>query len=169
MPALPPPPGATVIDAWQAIAHPGVVAGPVLVADWGGGWEGLDAAEVLAAAGLEVTLACGAFAVGATLHQYQRNGYLDRLDRAGVELRHHQELATAGGEPVLRHAFSGRTSPLGAIATLVLAQGRRPDDALWHALEGEPGCVRAGDVLGPRTLEEAFLEGFEAGRAAPAR
>jgi hypothetical protein len=31
------------------------------------------------------------------------------------------------------------------------------------------GAVRAGDVLGPRTIEEAILEGFLAGRAeAPA-
>jgi hypothetical protein len=41
----------------------------------------------------------------------------------------------------------------------VLAQGRVPDDELWAELEGHPGAVRAGDVLGPRTLEEAVLEG----------
>ena len=36
-------------------------AGPVLVADWGGGYEGLDAAELLAAAGLDVELASAAW------------------------------------------------------------------------------------------------------------
>jgi hypothetical protein len=56
--------------------------------------------------------------------------------------------------------FSGRTTPLPAgLATLVLAQGRVPVDALWRALEGRPGVVRAGDVLGPRSAEEAILEG----------
>jgi hypothetical protein len=37
-----------------------------------------------------------------------------------------------------------------------------PDDELWAALEGRPGCIRAGDVLGPRTAEEAVLEGTTA-------
>jgi pyruvate/2-oxoglutarate dehydrogenase complex dihydrolipoamide dehydrogenase (E3) component len=138
------------------------VAGPVLVADWGGGWDGLDAAEVLAGAGLAVSLACAAAAVGGTLHQYQRNGYLDRLDRAGVRILHHTELAADPLE--LRHAFSGRRSPLGDVGTVVVAHGRAPEDELWLELEGRPGCVRAGDVLGPRTLEEAYLEGFLAGR-----
>jgi 2,4-dienoyl-CoA reductase-like NADH-dependent reductase (Old Yellow Enzyme family)/thioredoxin reductase len=158
------PGGVRVVQAWDAIRAPATVGGPVLVADWGGGWSGLDAAEVLAAAGLDVTLACAADALGATLHQYQRNGYLDRLDRAGVRIRHHLELAAAGGAAVLRHVFSGRTEPLGDITTLVLAQGRTPQDELWNELEGRDGVVRAGDVLGPRTAEEAILEGFIAGR-----
>ena len=59
--------------------------------------------------------------------------------------------------------FSGRTSPLpDGVATLVLAQGRAPVDELWAELESLPHAVRAGDVLGPRTLEEAVLEGTRA-------
>lgn len=59
------------------------------------------------------------------------------------------------------------------IGTLVLAHGRVPDDELWDSLEAHPGAVRAGDVLGPRTLEEAILEGtlavrVPAGAARPA-
>jgi 2,4-dienoyl-CoA reductase-like NADH-dependent reductase (Old Yellow Enzyme family) len=146
----------TTIQAWEAIADPEAVDGPALVADWGGGWEGLDAAERLALAGMEVTLACAATVPGETLHQYQRNLYLARLDDLGVRILHHHELANG---PVLRHVFSGRTSALPPVATVVLAQGRRPVDELWSALAMHPGAVRAGDVLGPRTLEEAVLEG----------
>jgi NADPH-dependent 2,4-dienoyl-CoA reductase/sulfur reductase-like enzyme len=164
-PDVPTPARVAVRSAWDVLRAPDAVSGPVLVADWGGGWDGLDAAEVLAGAGVEVTLACAAAEVGGTLHQYQRNGYLDRLDRAGVRILHHHEV---GGEPLaLRHAFSGRTTPLEELATLVLAHGRAPEDGLWASLEGRAGCVRVGDVLGPRTLEEAYLEGFLAGRAAP--
>jgi hypothetical protein len=149
--------GATAtVQAWEAIADPESVDGPALVADWGGGWEGLDAAERLARAGTEVTLACAGTVPGETLHQYQRNLYLARLDELGVRILHHQELA---GGPLLRHVFSGRTSALPPVATVVLAQGRRPVDQLWSALESHPGAVRAGDVLAPRTLEEAVLEG----------
>jgi 2,4-dienoyl-CoA reductase-like NADH-dependent reductase (Old Yellow Enzyme family) len=154
--------GATaIVQAWEAIADPGAVDGPALVADWGGGWEGLDAAERLAGAGVEVTLACAATVPGETLHQYQRNLYLARLDELGVSIRHHHELTDG---PVLRHVFSGRSRPLGQVATIVLAQGRQPVDELWPELETHPGAVRAGDVLGPRTLEEAVLEGTMAVR-----
>jgi hypothetical protein len=52
--------------------------------------------------------------------------------------------------------------------SLVLAQGRVPDDALLSELEadvaaGTPYEVHAvGDVLSPRTIEEAVLEGLQA-------
>ena len=64
--------------------------------------------------------------------------------------------------------FSGRSQALPATATLVLAQGRVPVDELWSELEGHPGAIRAGDVLGPRTMEEAVLEGTLAVRAGDA-
>ena len=150
------------VDAWAAIANPAGVAGPVLVADWGGGWDGLDAAEVLARHGLRVTLACAAPCPGHTLHQYQRNLYLARLDEEGVEILHHTEVTGRD----LRHLFSGRTSRLPDVATVVYAQGREPEDELWAELEGKPGRVRAGDVLGPRSAEEATLEGVTALQAA---
>jgi hypothetical protein len=159
--------GLAIVDAWAAIAAPERLAGPVLVADWGG-WDGLDAAEVLAEAGLEVTPACAAPSPGDVLHQYQRNLYLARLDLAGIALLHHMELATADEALTLRHVFSGRRAPLPAVATLVVAHGRVPEDGLWAALEGRPGCVRAGDALGSRSMEEAVLEGVTAYRAARA-
>jgi hypothetical protein len=154
-----------MVDATAAILDPATVAGPALVADWGGGWTGLDAAETLAEHGVEVILACAAAAIGEGVHQYQRNLYLGRLDRLGVRLAHHTEVVGAGEEIVLRHVFSGRTEPLPTgLATLVLAQGRVPDDAPWAALEPRSACVRAGDVLGPRSAEEAILEGTLAAR-----
>jgi 2,4-dienoyl-CoA reductase-like NADH-dependent reductase (Old Yellow Enzyme family) len=146
-----------LVQAWDAIADPSAIVGPVLVADWGGGYEGLDAAELLAAAGHDVELACGGLIPGEDVHQYQRNLYLARLDEAGVRIRHHLGLSPDGH--ALRHVFSGREEPINPVATVVLAQGRVPDDALWEALEGRSNVVRAGDVLGPRSAEEAILEG----------
>jgi hypothetical protein len=66
----------------------------------------------------------------------------------------------------LRHVFSGRALRWPEVATLVLAQGRVPEDALWTELEGQAHVVRAGDMRGPRTLEEAVLEGTLAARLA---
>jgi NADPH-dependent 2,4-dienoyl-CoA reductase/sulfur reductase-like enzyme len=136
------------------------------VADWGGGWEGLDAAETRAEHGLEVTLACAAPSPGSALHQYQRNLYLARFDERGIAILHHTELVEEDGRLRLRHLFSGRTSALPPAATVVFAHGRVPDDVLWRELEGRPGRVRAGDVLGPRSAEEATLEGVTALQAA---
>ena len=125
------------VDAWTAIANPAAVAGPVLVADWGGGWEGLDAAEALAGHGLEVTLACAAPCPGGTLHQYQRNLYLARLDERGVAILHHTEVTGAG----LRHLFSGRIGPLPA----------RGDDRPRPGSRARGRAVgRAGGSAGPR-------------------
>ncbi|HYI17884.1 MAG TPA: hypothetical protein VD836_04200, partial [Solirubrobacteraceae bacterium] len=59
----------------------------------------------------------------------------------------------------LRHLFSGREHAIPDVATLVHAHGRVPEDRLWAELESRPGCARVGDVLGPRTAEEATLEG----------
>jgi NADPH-dependent 2,4-dienoyl-CoA reductase/sulfur reductase-like enzyme len=164
-PGLPADPGFAVHQAWDAIADPAEIEGPALVADWGGGWEGLDAAERLALEGVQVTLACAAPVPGETLHQYQRNLYLQRLDELGVPILHHMVLSRDGDRLALAHVFSERTQELPETATLVLAQGRVPADELWAQLEDHPGAVRAGDVLGPRTMEEAVLEGTQAVRA----
>ena len=74
-----------------------------------------------------------------------------------MRIRHHTEL-------VLDRArccgtFSRGASRAAACGTIVLAQGRAPEDELWRSLEGRPECAAAGDVLGPRTIEEATLEG----------
>jgi hypothetical protein len=151
-----------IIPAWDAIRSPQDVSGPVLIADWGGGWDGLDAAERLAGAGREVTLACAGLVPGETLHQYQRNLYLSRLDEQRITILHHHELALDTRALELRHVFSGARKPLPDVASLVVAQGRVPADELWAALESHPAAVRVGDVLGPRTLEEAVLEGTRA-------
>ena len=81
--------------------------GRSLVADWGGGYEGLDAAELLAAAGCDVELASGGVMPGEDVHQYQRNLYLARLDTAGVRIRHHLEL-TADGRGCVTSSRAGR-------------------------------------------------------------
>jgi len=155
----------TVINAWDAIEGPELVSGPVLVADWGGGWDGLDAAEVLAAHGRQVTLAVAATHAGETLHQYQRNLYLGRLDRLGVAVYSGTELAAGGDRLVMRNVFSGRTSGLPDVRTLVVAAGRVPNDGLWADLESRSGVRRVGDMLGPRSMEEAILEGTAAATA----
>jgi 2,4-dienoyl-CoA reductase-like NADH-dependent reductase (Old Yellow Enzyme family) len=163
-PYVPPLPagGVELVDAWCAVEAPERLQGPVLVADWGGDWIGLDAAERLAAQGHRVTLAYASPLLGEHVHQYQRCGYLARLDELGVRLLPQLEPAAVSGELVLRHIYSGRVETLPEdTASVVYALGRVPVDELAGALVDMAGIhvVRAGDVNGPRGLEEATLEG----------
>ncbi|WGW13538.1 FAD-dependent oxidoreductase [Saxibacter everestensis] len=148
-----------MLDSWQLLATPDVaeLPGPVLVADWGGDPSGLDATEVLAAAGQHVYYAYAGPAPTEFIHQYQRNGYLGRLDQENVTLLPHLELATEGGQLVLRNVFSGRSRALpGDIRSIVAAHGRVPETELAGQF---PVGALVGDAAGPRSLEEATLEG----------
>jgi 2,4-dienoyl-CoA reductase-like NADH-dependent reductase (Old Yellow Enzyme family) len=168
-PALTAPAGVEMVDAWDAIQAPERVLGPALVADWGGGWTGLDAAETLAEHGVDVWLAVAAPLVGETVHQYQRVFYLARLEWLGVTILHHRELVDAPGGAVLRSLWTHTPEPLPlGVRTLVLALGREPVDELGSALaERGVAYTPVGDCRGARSLEEAILEGTSAGEQPP--
>ncbi len=155
--------------AWDVLAG-ARPEGRVLVADWGGEPTGLDTAELLAAAGHEVTLVTAAPMPGFSVHQYARHQYLARLERAGVTIVSGLEPDSASpGEVRCRSIFAPeRTTTLAADA-VVLSMGRVPDDALARSLHaaGAPHAT-AGDCRSPRSLEEAILEGTLAVRPEPA-
>lgn len=146
------------LTAWDVLSGTIPAGERVLVADWGGDPAGLDAAEVLAAAGKRVTLAVSSVAVGELVHQYRRNLYLQRLYRADVRILHHHELAPG---PVLRNVFAPELETPVEADAIVLALGRVPVE-----VEAPAGArvERAGDCLSPRSLEEAILEGTLAAR-----
>jgi len=150
------------LTAWDVLSGTIPDGERVLVADWGGDPAGLDAAEVLAAAGKRVTLAVASVGVGELVHQYRRNLYLQRLYRAGVRIVHHHELAPG---PSLRNVFAPELETPVEADAVVLALGRVPVET-----EPPPGArvERAGDCLSPRSLEEAVLEGTLAARRAVA-
>ena len=166
LPPLTPPPGVTIVDSLAAIRAPADLAGPVLVADWGGGWTGLDAAETLAAAGLHVWLAVASATAGETLHQYQRTFTLGRLERLGVEILQARELADGPAGATLRSIWTYADHGLPAgVRTIALALGRVPADTLSVQLSASGiEHTAVGDCRGPRSLEEALLEGTAAGR-----
>jgi len=152
---------ADVLQAFDVLAGARPENGPVVVTDLVGDAVGLDCAELLAAEGFEVTVVAAAPAAGQRLHQYERNGYLARLARAGVTVTPGLELAgAAGGTVRLRNIYAPELSSELTAAALVLALGRVPERALAPELEarGLP-WVAAGDCRSPRGLEEAVLEG----------
>jgi 2,4-dienoyl-CoA reductase-like NADH-dependent reductase (Old Yellow Enzyme family)/thioredoxin reductase len=148
-------------QAWDVLAGQVLEARKVVVADWGGDASGLAAADLLAAAGAEVTLAVGSAAFGETIHQYQRNLYAQRLYRAGVRIEHHLELAGADAAGVrFRNLFAPELEIVLPADLLVLAYGRVPARGLAEELAARRLAVaEAGDCLSPRGAEEAILEG----------
>lgn len=158
--------GVEVMQAWDVLAGPRPRGRRVVVADWGGDPAGLDAAELLDAAGNDVVLAVGSVAVGETLHQYQRNLYAQRLYRAGIRIEHHLDLVVAsGGRAVFQNLFAPELETSFEADVLVLALGRVPERGLGQRLRERGLAVEeAGDCLGPRSAEEAILEGTLAAR-----
>jgi 2,4-dienoyl-CoA reductase-like NADH-dependent reductase (Old Yellow Enzyme family)/thioredoxin reductase len=156
-----------VVNAWDVLGGSERPTGRVIVSDWGGDSIALDCAEVLAAAGCQVTLAVGAVTPGETIHQYARNQYLGRLARAGVEiLDRHGLVSAAGGCVQFANVFAPELHTTVATDVLVLSHGRVPNDGLYEPLRAALGAdliVSAGDCCSPRGLEEAILEGTLAG------
>ena len=158
--------GITTAQAWDVLRGAVPRERRIVVADWGGDPSGLACAEVLHAAGNEVSVAVASVAIGEALHQYQRNLTLGRLYRAGVHLEHHLELVgAAAGAARFRNAFARDLERTLKADLLVLALGRVPDDSLAPKLRERGLRVEeAGDCLSPRSLEEAVLEGTLAAR-----
>jgi 2,4-dienoyl-CoA reductase-like NADH-dependent reductase (Old Yellow Enzyme family)/thioredoxin reductase len=160
--------GVEAVQAWTVLAGPAPRGRRVVVADWGGDAAGLACAELLTAAGNDVTLAVGSAAFGEGLHQYQRNLYAARLYRSGVRVEHHLELAGAGaGRVRLANVFAPELETAFPADLLVLSLGRVPERDLAERLAAEGVEVHeAGDCAGPRSAEEAVLEGTLAARRA---
>jgi pyruvate/2-oxoglutarate dehydrogenase complex dihydrolipoamide dehydrogenase (E3) component len=160
--------GVEAVQAWDVLRGPPPRGRRAVIADWGGDSSGLASAELLHAAGNEVTLAVGSAALGETLHQYQRNVYAARLYRAGVRVQHHLELVGAeAGHARFRNLFAPELETTLPVDLVVLALGRVPERGLAEALAARGLDVHeAGDCLSPRSAEEAVLEGTLAARRA---
>lgn len=152
--------GIRVMDAWEFLENP--TGEVVLVSDWGGEPTGLDCVEVALQRGSRVHYAFAGDMPAVNIHQYQRFGYLGRIDVEDCTLHPATQLALGeGGKPVLRGSFSDRDRALpNGVDTIIIAHGRIPVVDPEAALG-----VRVGDLDGPRTLEEAALEGFLAARS----
>lgn len=159
-----------ILQAWDVIRGTAVVpAGNVVVADFRSDWLGLGVATMLAGRGGRVTLAVTGTMAGQRCQQYVRDQMTAAARRARVDIRPTLRLFGADTDAVfLQDVLTDDAVVVEDAAALVLAQGHVPDDALLAELEGDSAAgggfrvIAAGDVLSPRTIEEAVLEGLRA-------
>lgn len=139
----------------------------VLVADFTCDWIGLGLAEQLAQSGHRVTLAAAGYMPGETVQKYVRDDWLGRLHRLRVSMQPLLGLAAFDdGTAYFRHLASGDLVELDGVDSLVPVLGRQSQRALADALRDASVPFREiGDAASPRTVEEAILEGLEAGEA----
>ena len=160
-----------VLDAWDVIRGAEVPGGHVVIADWRCDWVGLGLATLLSTGGRRVTLASSGYTAGQRLQQYIRDTMIAAARRARVDIRPTLRPFGADESAVfLQDVLTSDAVVLEDASALVLAQGTVPDDALLVELEAAAGdggfmVLGAGDVLTPRTIEEAVLEGLRAGVA----
>jgi pyruvate/2-oxoglutarate dehydrogenase complex dihydrolipoamide dehydrogenase (E3) component len=161
-----------VLDAWDVIRdNASVPEGHVVVADWRCDWVGLGVATLLATGGRRVTLASSGYHAGQRLQQYVRDTMLVEARRARVDLRPTLRPYGADASAVfLQDVLTSEAVVIEPASALVLAQGTGPHDELLVALQAAAAgggfeVHGAGDVLTPRTIEEAVLEGLRVGVA----
>ena len=145
----------------------GAAGDSVLVADWGGDQSGLDAAEVLAAAGKRVMLAVASLAVGRDRPPVPPQP----LPAAALPRRRHDPPPSRARRRRRRRGPAAqrvrtRAGPRRCDAdAVVLALGRVPRSRWRPSLPRTGSRSReAGDCRSPRSLEEAVLEGTLAAR-----
>ena len=158
-----------VVQGWDVIRGTRLPEGHVVVADFRSDWTGLGLATLLASRGHRVTLAVLGTMAGQRVQQYVRDTMTAAARRARVEILATTRLYGADASAVfLQDVLTGDAVVVEDVVALVLAQGHVPEDGLLAELEAavEAGAsfkVHAvGDVLSPRTIEEAVLEGLRA-------
>jgi 2,4-dienoyl-CoA reductase-like NADH-dependent reductase (Old Yellow Enzyme family) len=159
-----------VLGAWDVIRGAEVPVGTVVVADWRCDWVGLGLATMLSTGGRRVVLASAGYYAGQRIQQYVRDQMLIAARRARVEMRATVRPFGADDTAVyLQDVLTGDAVIVEDAAALVLATGHVPNGSLLEELDAVAAAgggfeVRGiGDVLAPRTIEEAVLDGLKAG------
>lgn len=149
--------------AVEALADPDTLGESVLISDWNGNWAALDLAVTLPRTH-DVEVVTETYGAGESVQQYRRNQLLGRLDERGVTLTPHHRVDRVGAdEVILEHLFNETTVGRTGVDTVVFAHVGEVDYGLYRSLSADGHDVRRiGDCLGPRSLDEAVWEGFEA-------
>jgi hypothetical protein len=143
----------------------------VLLLDRNGHWESCGTAEYLLGRGHAVIFVTPMPLAGVDLEPSNAALFYQRVRRNGAMriLANTDVKAIAGRTVTLVDVHSGDEQAMDDVDTVVLAVGRRSNDALYRALRGRLPVFRIGDCAAPRFLQQAILEGDRIGREIEAR
>jgi 2,4-dienoyl-CoA reductase-like NADH-dependent reductase (Old Yellow Enzyme family) len=159
--------GVSVVTPATVLANTaGIGARHAVIADEGGGRNGLAAAEVLAEAGVRVTVVTGDPAVAEHVDGTVRTQLYRFLLNRGVEFRPmHTVTGLTEGKIISRNIYTGEVGEIADADLLVDWRGNRVVSDLEAALRSRFSQVEViGDSLAPRTVHIATAEGAEAAR-----
>ena len=158
---------AHVVDSWAVLRGEANVGQSAVVWDWRSDWVGLGLAQLLAQSGCRVRLAVNGIVAGERIPSMVRDYAVGELHKLGVEIVPYVRLFGADEDSVyFQHVTSGEPVILDEVDTLVSHHALRRNAGLAEELNayGER-LTLIGDCLGPRTAEEAVLEGLKAAMA----
>lgn len=137
-----------------------------VVSDEGGGRNGLAAAEVLAEAGVRVTLVTGDQAIADHVDGTVNTQLYRFLLQHGVTFRPMETITgLANNKVVTRNIYTGEAGEIADPDLLVDWQGNRVVSDLEAAVRARFSQVETvGDSLAPRTVQIATAEGADAAR-----
>jgi 2,4-dienoyl-CoA reductase-like NADH-dependent reductase (Old Yellow Enzyme family) len=162
--AGPPLPGADldhVLSYTDLLARDPALPAHVVVFDTMGGRQGAVVAEYLTQRGAQVTFVTQLGQHSPDLAASRDWGKVHGLlRRAGVRFVVDSELAAITPDTVTtRDLYTGTQEVLEGIGMVVMVQGSRAEDALFHALDGRTEVHLVGDAMSPRRVNDAIKEG----------
>lgn len=161
--------GIDLFDSWSVINDEIKMGQNVVIADWSCDWSGLGIAQKLAEAGHYVRLFSLASVAGESIQGIVRDHWIGELHRLGVEMVPFARFYGANEDSVLfQHTTSGEAIVCEHVDSIVSCYAPKanaefdwltaPQNQQKYPFE----LYRVGDVLSPRTVEEAILEGYRA-------
>ena len=133
-------------------------------------WEACGTAEFLLKAGRQVEFVTPLGAAGVDLEPGNAPLFYQRVRPQGLRITVHSDIRSIGPDGVVVvdvHTNEERT--LRDVDTIVLAIGRRSNDALYWVLRERLPTFRIGDCRAPRLLDNAIHDGDAIGRELDAR
>jgi 2,4-dienoyl-CoA reductase-like NADH-dependent reductase (Old Yellow Enzyme family) len=141
--------GCELVDAWSVIRGECELGKNVVIADWSCDWSGLGVAEKLARDGHYVRLMSGGSVAGESIQAIVRDHWIGILHRIGVEMTAYASFYGAvDGSVYFQHMTGGEAIVCEQVDSNI----------------GDFTVTRVGDMVSPRTVEEAVLDGFNAAR-----
>ena len=137
----------------------------VVVLDRNGHWESCGTAEYLLERDHSVDLITPLPFAGVDLEPSNAALFSQRVRARGMRITANTDIkAISGRQVILVDIHSGDEQTIDDVDTVVLVIGRRSNDRLFWALEGQLPVYRIGDCAAPRFLQHATVDGDTIGR-----